>query len=455
MQKPMRRLVISLVVVAMIVAAAQMAFQFVAEQNRDAKLAKLKRSTSFPAYKNLVSAISEKGTSAPVSEPESEDTSLRAALSEDALEAISLYERMALPREVGEIVYGKEPSQWTAEDVGTLAAYLDANRNVTREIRLLADQRETLRQYPWPQDSVSVARWLYYSAVTKAKAGDYAEAVEDIIAGMKIGDALLNVPISRSQSSGREVYHQMCDAIEESFHSGELSSDLISRLVTHMAEADKRQAFAESFIGEALTELQKFSGIRGADEEMREKLKEQLPSGGPISLTTTVGQFAGPLYIRLYTSPLGQPWRNIDEGKYAEIMNRVATAAQLPYYEARPQLYEVQNKFAGLSRQYRGVLADVPLHVPWDRFEQQAWHEAEIDLAQMGLLLEYYQAQHGSHPENLASIRGDLGGELPVDPFSGEPYHYRPSGETFFLYSVGPDRGGRQGDIVWRGEDEL
>jgi len=94
----------------------------------------------------------------------------------------------------------------------------------------------------------------------------------------------------------------------------------------------------------------------------------------------------------------------------------------------------------------------------------QARHEAKLDLMQMGLVIEQYQADHGLYPDTLDSIEPRLGGSMPVDPFTGEPYHYRRTGDSFRLYSVGAnltDDGGivdtrstSLGDLVWRGREE-
>lgn len=58
-------------------------------------------------------------------------------------------------------------------------------------------------------------------------------------------------------------------------------------------------------------------------------------------------------------------------------------------------------------------------------------------------------------------MAADLGGEVPVDPFTGQSYVYIPKENTFLLYSLGrnqQDDDGRhdyhEGDIVWRGEEE-
>jgi len=82
----------------------------------------------------------------------------------------------------------------------------------------------------------------------------------------------------------------------------------------------------------------------------------------------------------------------------------------------------------------------------------------------MGLTIERYQADHGSYPETLDAIEPRLGGSMSVDPFTGQPYHYRRSVDSFCLYSVDAnltDDGGIVdsqnvwlGDLVWRGAME-
>ena len=93
--------------------------------------------------------------------------------------------------------------------------------------------------------------------------------------------------------------------------------------------------------------------------------------------------------------------------------------------------------------------------------EAQARHEAFIDLIQIGILVEQYKAHNGSYPDTLNDIASGLGGSVPVDPFSGKGYRYKPLGAVFVLYSISHNRlddGGThdrhymKGDIVWRGE---
>lgn len=56
------------------------------------------------------------------------------------------------------------------------------------------------------------------------------------------------------------------------------------------------------------------------------------------------------------------------------------------------------------------------------------------------LAVGLYLAEKGTLPERLEQLAPNYLRELPVDPFSGHSFAYRPAGDKFLLYSVGPDR---------------
>jgi len=69
----------------------------------------------------------------------------------------------------------------------------------------------------------------------------------------------------------------------------------------------------------------------------------------------------------------------------------------------------------------------------------------EATLVDIALALAAYRADHGKYPERLADLRPRYRTEI-KDPFSDGDLIYRPKGEGFLLYSVGPngkDDGGR------------
>ncbi|GEM_PF-1210923 len=488
MHKPMRRLVISLIAVAMVVVAGWIVFQFVTEQNREIKLAKIKESPSVAAYNELAARLDRdrEDSSAPVSQVEAQRARESPVLPDDAEETIAGYERLfahiqeshvqgaqnALGRtgiDIADIL--RKPSyQWTDADKSKLAEFLSENQDLIREIHRMAQQGGPVYpldfskgfdiELPHLGQLRQAARLLQADAVVKAGEGDYSEAVEDVIAGMKLGDAVAQEPILISQLVRIAVYGIMNDAVQQSGRGEELPPELVSELLAHAAQADNRAAFAECFTGEQVMGLQAFEGIRSGEIGLDGLLGMGIGAAAPFSDTTTLGQIAGEAFALLYASPLGAPWVNMDESAYADIMTRVGRAGELPYYEANPLLMQVEHDVESLPR--LRIVSRNLLPALSRACMSQARHEANLDLMQMGLLLEQYEVQHGAYPQSLDAIAPGLGSELPVDPFTGESYHYRPSSDSFSLYSVGmnlSDDGGTPphymtGDIIWRGVPE-
>ena len=60
-------------------------------------------------------------------------------------------------------------------------------------------------------------------------------------------------------------------------------------------------------------------------------------------------------------------------------------------------------------------------------------------LLMIDLALRAYQADHRDYPAKLESLTPQYLTEVPLDPFSGKSFVYRPSEKDFVLYSVGGD----------------
>jgi hypothetical protein len=85
---------------------------------------------------------------------------------------------------------------------------------------------------------------------------------------------------------------------------------------------------------------------------------------------------------------------------------------------------------------------------------------ARHDLLQVNVALRRFRADAGKYPETLDELVPAYLNELPPDPFTGQPLHYRLEDGAWLLYSVGSDRdddngveGDREdGDIGYRSE---
>jgi hypothetical protein len=286
----------------------------------------------------------------------------------------------------------------------------------------------------------ALARMFSLATVVGGRDGQTPAAVENAVAIMQLGGALASEPTLISQLVRIAINSISFSTVYEAFPPGTLSEEQTQALLDQAAQAGNHQAFADSLDGEGAIGLTSFDQIRSGDFEGF----DQEISG--FSIVT-----------RLYATPLGAPWLHMDETAYAETMTRVAEASALPYYEAAPILEQLDQEVARLP--FTRVITQTTVPALARAAQAQARHEAHLDLMRVGLLVERHQVQHGSLPESLGAIAPGLGGTVPVDPFTGEPYRYVVQGESFHLYSVGrngADDGGlfnyREGDIVWRAE---
>ena len=108
---------------------------------------------------------------------------------------------------------------------------------------------------------------------------------------------------------------------------------------------------------------------------------------------------------------------------------------------------------------HQGVLPRLIGIVFSGRFAQDArtfhlLYLAECRAGRTLLALRRYRDQTGAWPTSLAEVQPQVSADILIDPFSGKPLGYRRSGDTFLLYSVGPngtDEGGKRKDdrIFW------
>jgi len=70
---------------------------------------------------------------------------------------------------------------------------------------------------------------------------------------------------------------------------------------------------------------------------------------------------------------------------------------------------------------------------------QFARTEAMLFLLRVRLALEEYRARHRRLPRRLEELTPEIMSSLPEDPFSGKPLRYVARGDSFQVYSVGPD----------------
>lgn len=350
----------------------------------------------------------------------------------------------------------KDWSEWTEDDFRRLAEFLGPYEDLLDEIRRLAQLGEPVYHVDLSKgyeaelshlaDLRSMARLLSRDAALRVRAGDLEGALENYRAIVGLSETLVQEPIIISQLVRFAMTGIMFDSVGSLLPPGQVSPDEARAFVEETAELYHREALVNAFLTE---------GAFGIDimDRLRDGTSYFDPSG------SSPPEVRGVLGLLYRTPIIGGVILDADQGNFAEYIERLSEAAENPYYGIDTELEAIAVETEDLSFLSHNTQIIVPALT---RVQiAQARNEAQIDLMRMGLSLEAYYAETGSYPESLNAIAGDLGGTVPVDPFTGESYVYRPQGDTFTLYSVGQnqqDDGGRfdysEGDIVWRGARE-
>ncbi len=347
---------------------------------------------------------------------------------------------------------GKPESEWPAGMRERLRQFVEKFAPLIAEIRAVAERggpacaldfsQGLAMELPHLAQLRNLARLLRADAEVAVDQGEFDRVLDDMAAMMQLGDAIRDEPILISQLVRIAISGIAYDTIG-AVPAEALDPAQYDRLVDMLANADHRDSFASAFGGEAAASEVFFDD----------------PSFDWVNLGAVPDNVFELGFLWLYTSPVGVPLTILDEGTTLDILSRVQAAALLPFYESRPQLEAIDEMVENLPR--TRIFSRTMLPALMRANLAQARHEAMLDLVQMGLAVEAFHAEHGTYPQSFDEVADSVPGGVPVDPHTGQPYFYRPSEDSFLLYSVGmnlTDDGGyhhlRDGDIVWRGVQE-
>lgn len=460
------RLVVVLLCMVVALGVAVFALSLMSERGRDVAVAKLRARAATlerppcAVPQGMEGAGVKNDTAKPPAAPPKPDTvSLpdEEAASNRLLERLKVLEGDDAWKDVLALL-GERFDEWTEADHARFAAFLDANTDLIVEIRRLANSGGLFYRLDYSKGFAielphlaamrELMRLLMADALTGAAAGRYAEAVDDLVAGMNLAQSLEKEPLIISQLVRVALGQMVVSGIEMGIKGEDLPPDQYARLMETLAHATNRAAFADSFTGEGVMGLDAFDRMRSGD-------LDHVGIGG--------GSAMRELLMRAYGTPFARPWLNADEEAYADIMGRVADAGRLPYYEAQAVLEQINTDIANLPRTRflsRALLPSLNRAV-----FSASRTETQMNLVCIGLAVEQYHARSGAYPPSLNAVAETMGGAIPMDPLTGQSYVYETGGNGYSLYSayVGPEPGmapdapsrvwgaDANGHISWRG----
>ena len=446
--------------------AAQVTVTLVAEREDASRPTQLEAPAVVQEHERLaaLASVGADGESAPV------ETSGSAGMSDDAVDTVRVYAE--LWEELRERLWGsaEKKEAWgeisaicrkrlrdlSDEDIEKLRALLAANRDLLARLEEAAALDGPLCAMQIGLRGHDIGCWPYRhfyrlaggllaaEALVAASDNRYDLVWESLLTGMRLAEAAAQVPSLFPHACFREWYSMALGLVEQQLPVGALPEDVVAELIARLETAKERRQFAELLTGTGWGSVVFLDAVRN----------DALADSDMLYLGREVG-----LLMRLRDTRLGKPWLDLfwldrEDEATTELLQRGPAMALRPYWEAMHELREMEARLPRVA-----PLSQTRLWETASMLSSRADFEANLDLARIGLLVEQYHDRNGSYPESLGAIEEGLGGTVPIDPFTGEPFHYRASDTGFSLYSVGPDlmdNGGtvgapfHPGDIVWR-----
>jgi hypothetical protein len=127
-----------------------------------------------------------------------------------------------------------------------------------------------------------------------------------------------------------------------------------------------------------------------------------------------------------------------------KMFDRVETASLLPYYAIKEDHRDITEEIESIPWYFRlsgGLFPN--FSATWLK---EAILEAMMGAGKIALACKMHKNQEGRFPENIGELVPDFLDKEPFDPFTGNPYVYKPMDDGFIVYSVGSnekDDGGR------------
>lgn len=193
------------------------------------------------------------------------------------------------------------------------------------------------------------------------------------------------------------------------------------------------------------------AGLKG-ERASFDKLFENLDTG-----QTDLGEVSGSRGDSLTTSQSFGWWvyrshLPEDRAYYLETMTRLIDISRKPPHERKALFDREDDAFRAAAqanpRDRRHLLTNL-LMPAWTKVaDADIRNKANLRSAAAGIACERFRQANGRWPNDLAEIPKALLPELPLDPYDGQPFRFRRTGDGVLVYAVGPDKADDGGNLT-------
>jgi hypothetical protein len=270
-------------------------------------------------------------------------------------------------------------------------------------------------------------------AVITARDGDLPAALDWLAVGYRMVHHLSAEPLLIGYLVTVAMQGIMDRAAQDVLDRADLSAELARPLYDVVSRLDHRRAFTTALHGELAMGLDHFARQR-QDMEQRVAARRSRHPGMP----------------RLSALPLARSYMTLEEITYVREMRRSTRQMDQPFRQLQASPREEPRARPG------GYLAAMMVPVFARANVKRDMAMANQALLMAALALKAHRHETGHYPKTLAALKWPV----PLDPFTGRALVYKPQGQGFVAYSLGPDLkddGGaafrykdQTGDLVWR-----
>ena len=274
-------------------------------------------------------------------------------------------------------------------------------------------------------------RMLSVKATLAAQNGDANEAFNTILIGFKLANLLKHEPELLNLNVRNAGDELMTDCLERLSNDVDIPADKAREIITELA----RHTDAAPWI-RAMDVERVCMGLWYYNQSST-NLYEAWPRTGPLGADLPPLSPMEAWRWKYLVTPLVRPWLKKDISVYLVLLSQVQDYYKAPYFQVAMTIRE-KPIYDQIPRCCY-IITRMLLSNMDGLVTKNAKHNAEVEVARVGLGLKIFRQKNGAYPDSLDKLAPEFLDVIPVDPFTGQALVYRKDGEGFVLYSVGSD----------------
>ncbi len=365
-----------------------------------------------------------------------------ASLSDRSNRSRSSHDKPAVPSPQDDLP--ADPQTQTVEDYlngnGLALALLHQASNIPRSRFPIDLGRLSISPYPHLGNLIRSAHLLETEAVNNADHASPQLATVSVESLFAVSQSLAKEPLVRSYLARMDCQRTAVGSLQNLLSKTSLSDAELDAFRVTLERADDQRGLARAFIGQRCIGIHGFNVMREMFDLTALPAARRYPLSQRLLVNFDVF-FSSRAY--LYDLCGFLQW---DKLQYLRLMDRYIETAQAAFPE----------RVATAQALHRSLDQQSPLHAlsrAWLRgmngprvILKDANITAQIRAARVAIAVERFRLAHDQLPLGLAELGSSGTGELPADPFDGQPLRYKRLPRGYAVYSVGEDAADDGGD---------